>query len=382
MSHNSKFDQTLLLYEKKKQTTCKGVHGYPVHLIFSYYSFGQTRQVTGTVKDEKGAVLPNATITLKGTKTSVSSNANGVFTITVPAKSNTLVITYVGMGKKEIDTGGSDIVEVAMLPTASALSDVVVVGYGTRRRAEVSSSIASISEKDIKNLPVAGADQALQGKVAGVTVSTNSGQPGAGISVRVRGITSVNGNEPLYVIDGVPLLTSTTSTSQDQLGGVPGQNNQSVLATLNPSDIASIDILKDASAQAIYGAQGANGVVLITTKKGRVGEGKLAYDVYYGWQGVQKKLPLMNLRQYAEYYNSVVGEKTVGGLDSIGNLKTLRCSVQAQTGRMLSFKQAIFKITRCLFLVEMIRPHTFFQEIIMIKKVSSLALALSAMLQE
>lgn len=290
-------------------------------LFISLSSIAQTRKISGNVKDEEGSPLPNATVSIKGTKTITSTNANGVFTLDLPANAKTLVVTYVGMGKKEIAVGTGDVLEVTLKSSATSLSDVVVVGYGTRRRAEVSSSISSVSERDIKNLPVAGADQALQGKVAGVTVNSNSGQPGAGISVRVRGITSVNGNEPLYVIDGVPLLTSTTSTSQDQLGGTAGQNRQSVLATINTSDIASIDILKDASAQAIYGSLGANGVVLITTKRGKTGEGKLAYDVYYGWQGIQKKLPLMNLRQYAEYYNSVVGEKTVGGLDSIGEFK-------------------------------------------------------------
>ncbi|MEN9570193.1 MAG: hypothetical protein RL172_1424 [Bacteroidota bacterium] len=289
-------------------------------LIFTQ-SFAQSKKITGTVKDDRGVVLPNATVTIKGTKTAVSTNANGVFSITVPANATSLVISYVGMGKKEVAISSGDILDVTLIPSSANLSDVVVVGYGTKRRAEVTSSISSVTERDIKNLPVAGADQALQGKVAGVTVTNNSGQPGAGISVRVRGITSVNGNQPLYVVDGVPILTGTNSTSQDQLGGTPGQNVQSPLATLNPNDIASIDILKDASAQAIYGALGANGVVQITTKRGRAGEGKLAYDVYYGWQGVQKKLKLMNLRQYAEYYNSVVGEKNVNGLDSIGEFK-------------------------------------------------------------
>ena len=133
------------------------------------------------------------------------------------------------------------------------LQEVVVIGYGTAKKNEVTSSISSVGEKDIKNLPVPGVDQALQGKVAGVNVTSNGGQPGGGISVRVRGITSVNGNEPLYVIDGVPILTGRSSISQDQLGGMAGQSVQSPLAALNANDIVSIDILKDASAQAIYG---------------------------------------------------------------------------------------------------------------------------------
>jgi TonB-dependent SusC/RagA subfamily outer membrane receptor len=202
----------------------------------------------------------------------------------------------------------------------SKLSEVVVVGYGTAKRANVSSSISSISERDIKNLPVAGADQILQGKVAGVSVTSNGGQPGGGISVRIRGITSVNGNEPLYIIDGVPITSQKSSLEQNVLGGGSGSTAQSVLATLNPSDIESIDILKDASAQAIYGSRAANGVVIINTKRGKKGEGKITYDTYYGWQEIPKKLDIMNLRQYADYVNSLVPEiRAAGsGFDSVG----------------------------------------------------------------
>lgn len=285
-------------------------------------SFAQNRTITGVIKDEKGATLPGASISTNDKKITALSDINGNFSITVPQSSKTLLVTFVGMEDKQIALGKNTSYELTMTLVSSLLSDVVVVGYGSTIRKNVNSSISSVTEKDIKGLPVAGADQAIQGKVAGVTVTTNSGQPGAGVSVRVRGVTSVIGNnQPLYVVDGVPIMTNSNSTSQDQLGGVPGQNQQSVLATLNPSDIASIDILKDASAQAIYGSLGAYGVIIITTKKGKSGAGKINYDVYYGWQGVQKKLPLMNLREYATYYNSVVGEGTVSGLDSIGEFK-------------------------------------------------------------
>lgn len=280
--------------------------------------FSQDRALTGIVKDEAGETLPGATVAVKGSEVYSITNVDGIFAITVPAGFTTLIVSYVGMETREVALGVSNFIEVDLLPSATALSELVVVGYGTTRRANVTSSISSLDEKAIKNLPVAGADQALQGKVAGVTVTSNTGQPGGGVSVRVRGITSVNNNEPLYVIDGVPILSSSTSTPQDQLGGTAGQSVQSVLATLNPSDIASIDILKDASAQAIYGSQGANGVVLITTKKGKSGEGKIAYDTYFGIQNVQRKLPLMDLSEYARFYNSVVAEGTVAGLAPIG----------------------------------------------------------------
>jgi TonB-linked SusC/RagA family outer membrane protein len=285
-------------------------------------TFAQDRTITGTIRNEQGVTLPGASVSTKDLKRAVTTDMNGRYSITIPAGTKVLSVSFVGMEGQDINLGKSDTYDLTLKLTNVALTDVVIVGYGTAFKKNINSSIASISEKDIKNLPVAGADQALQGKIAGVTVTTNSGQPGGGVSVRVRGITSVIGNnQPLYVIDGVPIMTNSNSTSQDQLGGVPGQNQQSILATLNPSDIASIDILKDASAQAIYGSLGAYGVIIITTKKGKSGEGKINYDVYYGWQKIQKKLPLMNLHEWAQYYNSVVGEGTVSGLDTIGEFK-------------------------------------------------------------
>jgi TonB-linked SusC/RagA family outer membrane protein len=286
-------------------------------------SFAQDKVITGIVSDPAGSALSNATVSAKGEKRSTTTDQNGAFRLTVSPNTKTLTISFVGMQSQDVSIEGRSNVLVTLQATDSKLNEVVVVGYGTRRRAEVSSSIASISEKDIKNMPVAGVDQALQGKVSGVTVTNNSGQPGGGVSIRVRGITSVNGNEPLYVVDGVPIMTGTNSVSHDQLAGKGGQTAQSVLATLNPNDIASVDILKDASAQAIYGSLAANGVVLITTKRGKVGEGKFSFDTYYGWQTIPNRLPVMNLSQYAEYYNSLIPEiQAAGGnLNQIGEFK-------------------------------------------------------------
>jgi len=324
----------------------KNLSKWIVLLFLSTISFSnlvaQDKTITGIVKDENGTTLPGASITAGDSKTAVMTDINGKFSISVPAKTKSLQVSFVGMETQTVSVDkNTTVVNVSLKTVSSTLTDVVVVGYGTQQKSKVSSSISSITEKDIRNTPVAGADQMLQGKVAGVTVTNNSGQPGGGVSVKVRGITTVNGNQPLYVIDGVPILTGSTSISQDQLGGVSGQNTQSILATLNPSDIASIDILKDASAQAIYGSMAGNGVVLITTKKGRAGEGKITYDVYYGWQDVQKKLPLMNLQQYARYYNSVVGEnKALGitGLDTIGEFRN-----PDLLGRGTSWQDAVFQ---------------------------------------
>lgn len=303
-----------------------------------FHSFAQGKKIIGTVSDDKGNTLPGATITVKGSKIATTTDVNGKFSIAVPQEAKALVVSFIGMSDQEIVIGKKSSFDVVLKSVASSLNDVVVIGYGTAKRSNVTSAISSISERDIKNLPVAGADQMMQGKVAGVTVTTNTGQPGGGVSIQVRGITTVNGNQPLYVIDGVPIIASTSSGGMDYLGGVAGQTVQSPLATLNPGDIQSIDILKDASAQAIYGAAGGNGVVLITTKKGKSGEGKLEYDVYYGQQKIQKKLPVMNLRQYAQYYNSVLGEGNSGVTDTIGEFKN-----PALLGPGTSWQDAVFQ---------------------------------------
>ncbi|HRQ49465.1 MAG TPA: SusC/RagA family TonB-linked outer membrane protein, partial [Agriterribacter sp.] len=271
-----------------------------------YAQQGNTRKITGTVKDDAGNIIPGATVEAKHTNIVTTTNAAGVFSINVPANVKMLVVSSVGMKLQEVSIGASDIMEIALESTAQNLNEVVVIGYGTAKRASVTSSISSVSAKDIKDLPVAGIDQALQGKVSGVTVTNNSGQPGGGVSIKVRGVTTINSNDPLIVIDGVPFISNTKSSpGYAGLGGSDGQTGNSVMATLNPNDIESIDVLKDASAQSIYGSQAANGVILITTKKGRSGEGKINYDVYYGQSNVVKKLDVMNLREFAQYQNEV-----------------------------------------------------------------------------
>lgn len=199
---------------------------------------GPGRIVSGVVSDENGTTLPGAAILVKGTKTTALTNAEGKYSILVPSNASVLVVSYIGMETKEIAVGTSSAINVNLQTSTSTLADVVVIGYGTLRKSEVTSSISSVSQKDIRNLPVAGIDQALQGKVAGVTINNNGGQPGGGVSVRIRGLTSTGeNNEPLYVIDGVPMNARSTTLEQNVLGGGSGQIGQSVLATLNPADI-------------------------------------------------------------------------------------------------------------------------------------------------
>ncbi len=265
----------------------------------------ELRTVTGVVMEEGGVPLPGASVMVKGTTLGTASGTDGSFTLKVPAGYETLVVSFIGMEPQEVTITTSPL-RIILLPARTMLDEVVVVGYGTMRRSEVSSAISSVSNEEIKNLAVAGVDQALQGKVAGLVVASNSGQPGGGVSVRVRGITTINSNDPLLVIDGVPFTSNTVSNEgYDGLGGSDGQTGNSFLATMNPNDIESIDVLKDASAQAIYGSQAANGVIIITTKKGKTGEGKLTYDFSYGVQKIYRKLDVMNLREFATYQNEV-----------------------------------------------------------------------------
>ncbi len=264
--------------------------------------------VRGVVSDEKGSGLPGATVSVKGTQTGTTTDAEGRFTINMPAGTSVLVVSFIGMKTQEVEVGTRTTLNITLQTGDQSLDEVVVIGYGTAKRSDVTSSITTLKASELKDIPVAGVDQLLQGKAAGVTVTSNGGQPGGGVSVKVRGVTSINSNDPLFVIDGVPFVGGNTSSSSGYagLGGGDGQTGNSVMAMLNPNDIESIDVLKDASAQAIYGSQAANGVILITTKKGKQGEGKINYETYFGVSEVAKRLDLMNLREFAQYQNEVL----------------------------------------------------------------------------
>ena len=264
--------------------------------------------IKGVVSDERGNTLPGATVSVKGTQLGTTTDVNGAFSINMPAGANVLVVSFIGMKKQEVVVSNRTTLKITLEFADQSLDEVVVIGYGTAKRSDVTSSITTVKAADLKDIPAAGIDQLLQGKAAGVTVTSNGGQPGGGVSVKVRGVTSINSNDPLFVIDGVPFVGGNTSSSTGYagLGGGDGQTGNSVMAMLNPNDIESIDVLKDASAQAIYGSQAANGVILITTKKGKQGEGKINYEMYTGVSEVAKRLDLMELRDFARYQNEVL----------------------------------------------------------------------------
>jgi len=262
----------------------------------------QTVVVKGKVTNDSGEALPGASIIVKGTKTGVNTNDAGNFEIKVSPKA-TLVISSVGYAPQDVRVNNQTQLNVMLSLVVKEMEQVVVIGYGEQRRKDVNSAISSVRGEDIKNIPVAGVDQMLQGKVAGVTVTQNSGAPGGGVSVKIRGISTFGGTEPLYVIDGVPLDGNDNKGTISAAGD--GETNMSALSFLNPNDVLSIDILKDASATSIYGNRGSNGVIIITTKKGRAGEGKLSYDGWIGKSSNPNFLKLMDLKQYANYKNSI-----------------------------------------------------------------------------
>lgn len=252
--------------------------------------------LNGKVTDEKGEGLPGVNIVIKGTSKGATTSVSGDYQIDITDKSAILVFSFVGYLTQEIEVGNKTNLDVVLKTDDKALEEVVVVGYGTQKKSDLTGAISSIKSEDLKKLPTTSFDQAIQGRAAGVQVTQGSSAPGGRVSIRIRGGNSLSsGNEPLYVIDGYPITA----------GGTAGGNGagQNPLASINPSDIASMEILKDASATAIYGSRGANGVVLVTTKRGKAGKTAVTYDGYYGVQKVIKKLDMMNAREFAGLVN-------------------------------------------------------------------------------
>lgn len=276
---------------------------YPLALLLAVLAAASASaqvRVRGTVTSaDDGTTLPGVNVVVVGTATTVgtSTDLDGAYALDVPPAGDSLRFSFVGFAPATVAIGGRAVVDVA-LATEGALGDVVVVGYGAESRARLASSTSTVTAEEIANVPVAGIDAALQGRAAGVQVIQNSGTPGAGITVRVRGHSSVDAsNQPLYVVDGVPMLSEDFS----QLGY--GGQDITAVTNLSPGDIESVTVLKDAAATAIYGSRGANGVVVITTKRGLSGRPTITYDVYGGTQHVIRRLDLMNAREYVTFMN-------------------------------------------------------------------------------
>jgi TonB-dependent starch-binding outer membrane protein SusC len=239
--------------------------------------------VKGRVTGEGNEPLPGVNILEKGTLNGTITNLDGSYTLSVSNGNAILVFSFIGMTTEEIALGGRSRIDVKLQTDIKALQEVVVVGYGTVKKSDLTGSVAQVNEEQIKAMPIVALDRAIQGRAPGVHVTQNSARPGGPTTIRIRGTGSVTaGNEPLYVIDGYPI----------------GDLN-----SINPNDIESIEILKDASATAIYGSRGSNGVILVTTKRGKAGQQAVSFESFYGVQSVTRKIPLLNSQQYAEFIN-------------------------------------------------------------------------------
>lgn len=268
----------------------------------------QTRQVSGTVVDNVGPVA-GASVIEKGTQNGAVTDLDGKWTLSVP-QGATIVISSIGYKDVELLVGTQNVYNATLQEDRQLLDEVVVVGYGTMKRSDLSGSSVSMNEESLRGSIVSSLDQTLQGRAAGVTAVQTSGAPGSSSSIRVRGQATINANaEPLYVIDGVIVQGGGNSGASFGLGDALGNGAVSTispLSTINPADIVSMEILKDASATAIYGAQGANGVILITTKRGKAGEAKFTYDGMFAVSQQNRRVDMMNLREYAEFYNEMI----------------------------------------------------------------------------
>ena len=265
-------------------------------------ALAQSKTVSGTVTDQAtGQGLPGVSVIVKGTTVGTATGANGSYNVNVPENGSTLVFRYIGYSTVERAVGSAATINVNMAVDQRQLEEVVVVGYGTQTREELTGSITSVTAEELEDIPVVSVDQALQGRAAGVQVTQNSGTPGGGISVRVRGAASIGAsNEPLYVVDGVPINTG----SYTAIGAGGQQIN--ALSDINPNDIQSIEVLKDAASAAIYGSRASNGVVLITTKRGNSGKTKINFNYYTGTQNTWNRLDRITGPQQVALYNEMM----------------------------------------------------------------------------
>lgn len=254
----------------------------------------QNITVTGTVTDAIGPVI-GASVIQKGTTNGAVTDVDGTYSLSVPSNA-VLTVSCIGYTTREIRLEGQSVVNVFLEEDTEMLSEVVVVGYGQMKRADLTGAVASVGDEAISKAVVTSIDQVLQGRAAGVQIQANSGTPGASTSIRIRGINSLNAtNQPIFVIDGVVIDSATDDETSNPL------------STINPSDIETMDVLKDASAAAIYGSRASNGVIMITTKKGKSGHATVTYDGYLGVQEMAKQLEMLNLREYAELHNVRAG---------------------------------------------------------------------------
>ena len=262
--------------------------------------------LTGRVTDNTGQALPGVSIVEKGTTNGTATQGDGSYSLRLTTPGATLVFSFIGYVSQEVAAGNRTVIDLSLQPDLQTLGEVVVVGYGTQQKKDLTGAISSVGAEEIAKLPVAGVDQALQGKIPGLQIATTSGEPGGSPNILLRGVSSVTGGaQPLFVIDGFPVSSVNTTNGADA-GANP-------LNAIDPRDIESIDVLKDASATAIYGSRGSNGVIIITTKRGKAGKPQVDLEVYAGFQQLARKMELMNAREFAQW---TIEGRNAGYLDN------------------------------------------------------------------
>lgn len=268
--------------------------------LFPALCFAQ-QEVTGKINNDKGAPLANASIMITGTSIGTVSGEDGSFRLSVPASAKSLTISFTNYASQVISLNGRTNFDIKLVPEDAQLSEVVVTGYTAVKRKEATSAISKISAPAINNTASVDVNELLKGRVAGVLATAASGQPGSVQQVRIRGTNSLSsGNAPLYVIDGIVV-------ARGEFNDNTGNQTNDILSNLNPGDVESMDILKDASATSLYGARGANGVVVITTKKGKVGKAEISVNTQYGFtQPSLGKFKLMNAKEWVDYERLVL----------------------------------------------------------------------------
>ncbi len=287
-------------------------------LLSLHAVLAQERTITGkVVASEDGATLPGVNVVIKGTTNGTVTDSNGVYRLAAPASADVIIFSFIGFQTQEVQIGSRTVIDVTMGADVQQLNEVVVVGYGTQIKQDLTGNIASLKGDDVKNIPVPNFTQALQGRAAGVFVESESGRVGEGIKVRIRGSGSLTAsNEPLYVVDGIPINTASLTSAQNGTSA----NNGSALSSINFNDIESFEILKDASAAAIYGSRAANGVVLITTKRGKAGKTNINANVQYGFNSpTNSSRGFLNSEEYIAYFREAATNGAIYDYNRNGN---------------------------------------------------------------
>ncbi|MEM7552411.1 MAG: TonB-dependent receptor [Bacteroidota bacterium] len=314
---------------------------FVLSLLLVFSASAQERAVSGRITSaEDGSGLPGVNVVLKGTTTGTVTDIDGNYKLNVPSEGGTLVFSFIGLASQEVEIGARSVLDVQMASDVTELSEVVVQAYGAQSEKLNIQQIETVGSKDFENFPVVSAQELLQGQAAGVQIAGGSGVIGAPQAVRIRGVASINsGTQPLYVIDGVPLIDGSGTNAQNQATAQLGGSALNPLADINPNDIESITVLKDASAVALYGSRGGNGVILITTKKGSVGEATVfSADYYTGWQTptvVRQVLSPDQWRQFRANISTARGTPSAPSLQNQGGFNWRNAAIQ--TGRVSNY---------------------------------------------